>query len=127
MGATGKSFNRLTVLQVNSNKLAPGVYGDGNNLFLSVRPSGSRSWVFRYRARDGKRIREMGLGTAGPGGVSLQDARDRVVALKASIRAGHDPIETKKAAAAAAPVTTKKTYSLQFARSVISLPWSDVR
>jgi len=33
-----KTSNRLTVLFVNSNKLAPGLYGDGNNLFLSVRP-----------------------------------------------------------------------------------------
>jgi hypothetical protein len=29
-----KTSNRLTVLFVNSNKLAPGLYGDGNNLFL---------------------------------------------------------------------------------------------
>ena len=48
-----KTSNRLTVLFVNSNKLAPGLYGDGNNLFLSVRPSGSRSWVFRFRERGG--------------------------------------------------------------------------
>ena len=77
-----KTAHRLTVLFVNSNKLAPGLYGDGNNLFLSVRQSGSRSWVFRFRQRGGDRIREMGLGTAGPDGVSLQDARDRAVALR---------------------------------------------
>jgi hypothetical protein len=67
-----KTSNRLTVLFVNSNKLAPGLYGDGNNLFLSVRPSGSRSWVFRFRERGGNRIRDMGLGTAGPDGVPLR-------------------------------------------------------
>jgi len=32
-----KIANRLTVLFVNSNKLAPGLYDDGNNLLLSVR------------------------------------------------------------------------------------------
>src|SRR6266852_4693205 len=58
-----KTSNRLTVLFVNSTKLAPGLYGDGNTLFLSVRPSGSRSWVFRFRERGGNRIRAMGLGT----------------------------------------------------------------
>ena len=102
-----KTSNRLTVLFVNSNKLAPGLYGDGNNLFLSVRPSGSRSWVFRFRERDGNRIRDMGLGTAGPDGVPLQAARDRAVALRADLRAGRDPIADKKAAAAAAPEAQK--------------------
>ena len=29
-----ETANRLTVLFVNSNKLAPGLYGDGNSLFL---------------------------------------------------------------------------------------------
>ena len=105
-----KTSNRLTVLLVNSNKLAPGLYGDGNNLFLSVRQSGSRSWVFKFRQRGGDRIREMGLGTAGPDGVSLQDARDRAVALRADLRAGRDPIADKKAAAAAAPEAPKKMF-----------------
>src|SRR6266851_1055221 len=86
-----KTSNRLTVLFVNSNKLVPGLYGDGNNLFLSVRPSGSRSWVFRFRERGGNRIRDMGLGTAGPDGVPLQAARNRAVALRADLRAGRDP------------------------------------
>ena len=105
-----KTANRLTVLFVNSNKLAPGLYGDGNNLFLSVRRSGSRSWVFRFRQRGGDRIREMGLGTAGPDGVSLQDARDRAVVLRADLRAGRDPIVDKRAAATAAPTAAKKTF-----------------
>ena len=105
-----KTSNRLTVLFVNSNKLAPGLYGDGNNLFLSVRPSGSRSWVFRFRERGGNRIRDMGLGTAGPDGVPLQAARDRAVALRADLRAGRDPIADKKAAAAAAPEAPQKTF-----------------
>ena len=105
-----RTSNRLTVLFVNSNKLAPGLYGDGNNLFLSVRPSGSRSWVFRFRTRGGNRIRDMGLGTAGPDGVPLQAARDRAVALRADLRAWRDPIEDKKAAAAAAPEAPQKTF-----------------
>src|SRR6266849_1098619 len=103
-----KTSNRLTVLFVNSNKLVPGLYGDGNNLFLSVRPSGSRSWVFRFRG--GNRIRDMGLGTAGPDGVPLQAARDRAVALRADLRAWRDPIADKKAAAAAAPEAPKKMF-----------------
>ncbi len=104
-----KTSNRLTVLFVNSNKLAPGLYGDRNNLFLSVRPSGSRSWVFRFRERGGNRIRDMGLGTAGLDGVPLQAARDRAVALRADLRAGRDPIADKKAAAAA-PEAPQKTF-----------------
>jgi hypothetical protein len=109
-GSKKKSANRLTVLQVNSSKVAPGLYGDGNNLFLSVRPSGSRSWVFRFREPGGKRIREMGLGTAGPNGVPLQEARDRVVALNADRRAGRDPIADRKAVAPAPDA--KKTFGV---------------
>ena len=51
-------INKLSARQVDS--LAPGFYSDGAGLYLRVRPSGSRSWVFRY-TRQGK-VREIGLG-----------------------------------------------------------------
>ena len=49
----------------------PGRYGDGDNLYLIVDPSGSRRWAFIYRWK-GKR-REMGLG--GVAKVGLAEAR----------------------------------------------------
>ena len=51
-------INKLSARQVDS--LAPGFYSDGAGLYLRVRHSGSRSWVFRY-TRQGK-VREIGLG-----------------------------------------------------------------
>lgn len=113
-----KPMNRLTALFVNGSKTAPGLYSDGGNgLYLSVRPSGSRSWVFRYRKRIKKNVsslREMGLGSAGPNGLPLQEARDRAIALKAGLRAGIDPIEAKRAAPAVEAAADKRTFG-QFA------------
>src|SRR5260370_1376287 len=88
---------RLTALLIKSNRLATGMYSDGSGLYLSVRESGSRSWIFRYRERGTGRQRDLGLGSAGQGGVSLDDARERAGELKAGLRRGIDPLAQKKA------------------------------
>jgi hypothetical protein len=77
---------RLTVLVVKSKKLAPGMYCDGGGLYLNVRDSGSRSWIFRYRERGTSKQRDLGLGSAGRDGVTLEDARDRASELRAGLR-----------------------------------------
>jgi integrase len=108
-----KAASRLTALFVNSAKTPPGMHSDGGNgLYLAVRASGSRSWIFRYRHRVTGKLREMGLGSAGPQGVPLQDARDRAVALKADLRADIDPIETKRALPAVEAPAAKKTFGV---------------
>lgn len=61
--------NKLTVKAVAS--LPPGRHSDGNGLYLNVKPSGARSWVFIYHDK-GKR-KERGLG--GVAKVSLAEAR----------------------------------------------------
>ncbi|WP_119417952.1 tyrosine-type recombinase/integrase [Desertibaculum subflavum] len=93
----------------------PGRYGDGGGLFLLVREDGRRSWLFRYRVadaskRDGRRMREMGLGVAdGKGAVTLAEAREKAGAALRQVRNGIDPLvardaerEAQAAAAAAA-------------------------
>jgi hypothetical protein len=50
---------KLSALAVKNAK--PGRYADGNGLYLLVRPSGSRSWVFRGQV-GGKR-QDLGLGS----------------------------------------------------------------
>src|SRR5215472_10532199 len=55
-----RGIHRLTQLQLKRARKR-GLYGDGGGLYLQVGPSGSRSWVFRYK-RDG-RARMMGLGS----------------------------------------------------------------
>ena len=50
---------KLTALAVKNAKT--GKHGDGEGLYLMVKPSGAKSWVLRIQA-DGKR-RDIGLGT----------------------------------------------------------------
>ncbi|MCH6584513.1 MAG: DUF4102 domain-containing protein, partial [Proteobacteria bacterium] len=57
----------LTTRQINT--LPAGFHADGGNLYLRVRDSGSRSWVFRYKRREKRddkvldRVTEIGLGS----------------------------------------------------------------
>lgn len=82
---------------------SPGVYGDGDGLYLRVHPSGRRTWVFiwkRYGAR-----REIGLGPydSGTRRVSLATARVKADEAREIIGAGGDPktdMAERKAAAA---------------------------
>ena len=89
-----KLHHSLTAMSVKNAK--PGRHADGGGLYLLVKPNGSRSWVFRFMLRG--KSRDIGLGAAGPGGLSLADARDEVAALRLKVRSGIDPlVERKKA------------------------------
>ena len=68
----------------------PGRHSDGGNLYLSISPNGGKRWTFFYRFASGRR--EMGLGSAANGRVSLQDARKVAETARALIRSGIDPI-----------------------------------
>ena len=69
----------------------PGIYGDGDGLFLRVRKGGSRQWFFIFK-RDGKRT-EIGLGGYGQGTapVSLFIAREKAEAIREKLARGLDP------------------------------------
>lgn len=98
-------LNRLTVRQVQT-ITAPGRYADGGGLYLKVRPSGSRQWVFLFaRIEGGKRVQtEIGLGSAAPGGTTLALAREKADEHRRSRAVGNDPLERKKAEKVAARV-----------------------
>jgi hypothetical protein len=66
-GPVKRTINRLSARQVETLKKL-GRHADGGNLYLKVTPDGRR-WVFLY-SLNGKQ-REMGLGSAAKGGVSL--------------------------------------------------------
>ncbi|MGF7210087.1 integrase [Skermanella aerolata] len=70
----------------------PGLYADGNGLYLQVARSGAKSWIFRYTAA-GKR-RDMGLG--GLASVSLATARQKAQDARQALLAGIDPLEARK-------------------------------
>lgn len=82
----------------------PGIYGDGDGLYLRVQPTGRRSWVFIWR-RFGTR-REIGLGPYNSGAwhVTLSAARTKAAEAREIIGAGGDPksdMAERKAAAGA--------------------------
>ena len=69
----------------------PGVYGDGDGLYIRVQPSGRKSWLFIWR-RFGVR-REIGLGPfeGGARHVSLTAARAKADEAREIVGAGGDP------------------------------------
>lgn len=71
----------------------PGIYGDGDGLFLRVRKGGSRQWFFIFK-RAGKRT-EIGLGGYGQGTapVSLTLAREKAETIRQKLARGEDPRE----------------------------------
>lgn len=76
----------------------PGFYGDGEGLYLSVKPSGSKSWILRTMVQG--RRRDIGIGSASL--VPLAEARSHARELRTIAREGGDPLASR----------AKKTLSL---------------
>ena len=98
-----KLSNALTPLAVKNAK--PGRHADGGGLQLLVKPSGARSWVYRFMLKG--KSRDVGLGAAGPGGMSLANARDEAAALRLKVKAGTDPLAEREREAAQALATAQ--------------------
>jgi integrase len=103
--------NKLNVKQVGS-LTAPGIYSDGGGLYLRVRPTGTRSWLF-ICMRAGKR-REMGLGSVFD--VPLAKAREKAAAARVVYLEGRDPIMANKAIVRVEerPVTKFGTFAMKW-------------
>src|SRR5690606_12592386 len=73
----------------------PGVYSDGDGLYLRVFKGGSKSWIFIYK-RKGIRT-ELGLGGYGQGTapVSLALAREKAEAIRQRLARGEE-LDSKK-------------------------------
>ena len=82
---------KLTVKKVRAIN-QPGLYGDGNTLYLRVAPGGSKQWVQRLTVL-GKR-RDIGLG--GCSWVTLAEAREAAYANRRLARRGGDPLAAKR-------------------------------
>lgn len=73
----------------------PGLYPDGDGLYLQVRGRAAKSWVYRYMLRG--RRRDMGLGSARL--VSLSEARRRAHAWRRVLKLDRkDPIDYRRGA-----------------------------
>ncbi len=76
---------KLTARQAQT--LGEGNHGDGGNLYLRVKPSGARSWVFRYKAAG--KAKEIGMGSLDTR--SLADARTLAADMRKAIANGTEP------------------------------------
>src|SRR4051794_38972912 len=104
----GRVIGKLSVLKVRQAK-KPGLYGDGGGLFLQVTPSGTRSWVFRYKV--GGKHRVMGLGPAHT--VSLADAREKARECRKLRLERQDPIEVRRAERSAAQLDAARAITFK--------------
>lgn len=89
-----KLHNALSAVEVKTAKA--GRHADGGGLHLLVKDTGARSWVYRFMLKG--KSRDIGLGPAGPGGISLADARNLATALRLKVKAGIDPLEERQRA-----------------------------
>jgi integrase len=71
--------------------LPSGTHGDGNNLYLVVKPSGARTYMMRYQWRG--RPQKMGLGSTRD--VTLKDARDKAIDANRLLAKGINPREAR--------------------------------
>lgn len=87
-----KLHNALTPITVKH--AGPGRHADGGGLYLRVQGGGARSWLFRSVI--GGKARDIGLGpAAGPGALSLGDARAKAREMAAQAAKG-EVVESKR-------------------------------
>jgi len=79
------SIKLLTARQVDS--LETGFHSDGGNLYLRVRDTETRAWVFRYKQAG--RVSELGLGAVASR--TLAQARDLAGRMRTALADGKDP------------------------------------
>ena len=84
-------MGKLTVAKVKA-ITKTGLHGDGDTLYLSVAPGGTKSWIQRLTVNG--RCRDIGLG--GFPLVSLAEARSKVFENRRHARAGGDPLAEKR-------------------------------
>ncbi len=107
-----KDSNKLVARHLD--KLPAGRHNDGSGLYMHVRDTGSRAWVFRYRDRVTSKLRDKGLG-AYPD-VTLAEAREEAAKMRSTLRAGADPIEAKREALRAAKAAHGKAKTFKYCR-----------
>lgn len=83
--------------------LPTGWHSDGGNLYLRVRDSGSRSWVFRYKVAG--KVVEIGLGS--PNDRELKQTRDLAGKMRTALADGENPANILKAKRDPAAMTFK--------------------
>ncbi|WP_457939389.1 tyrosine-type recombinase/integrase [Mesorhizobium sp. 10J20-29] len=94
-----RAFNKLTDIECKAASKS-GLHGDGGGLYLNVKPSGSKSWVYVWKQTvdhggNAKTKRtEMGLGSYPV--VKLSKARLLASECRVAIAEGRNPLEERK-------------------------------
>ena len=89
-----RQLNKLNAKTV-QNADQRGRLSDGGGLYLSVKNKETKAWLFMWTPKGSGKRREMGIG-AYPN-LSLAEARNKAVALRASIEQDRDPIAERDA------------------------------
>jgi integrase len=89
-----RGSERLSARAIQSAK-ERGLYADGKGLYLRVGPTGSKSWIYRYRVAD--RQHDLGLGPYPE--IGLAGARERAMVQRRLRLNGHDPLTVRRSAA----------------------------
>lgn len=109
-------MGKLNPKQV-ENLVEAGTYEDGDGLRLEVKPSGSKSWTFRYQL-EGRR-REMGLGKFPA--VSLKLARQLTAEARRLAATGTDPLASRDAERAAARELERQNAARQVSFQMLAM------
>ena len=86
-----RTLHRLSALKVQALSKR-GHYHDGGGLYLSITPTGCKSWKYRYTIKG--RIRDMGLGSLMD--VSLAEARELATKNRKLAKQGIDPLAQRQ-------------------------------
>ncbi|MBM3565526.1 MAG: DUF4102 domain-containing protein [Alphaproteobacteria bacterium] len=100
-------MGKLTAVAVEKSK-AKGLHSDGDGLYLQVSPTGTRSWLLRFRLHG--RRRDMGLGPFPA--ITLAEARRKAEDARRLVRGGVDPIDAKHELQA--KITAEKAGAITF-------------
>ena len=86
-----RTINRLSARAVATLK-QPGMHADGGGLYLRVKATGAKAWVFIFQWHGARK--EMGLGSVTS--TPLATAREKAVGARLSVEEGINPIEARK-------------------------------
>jgi|HubBroStandDraft_4_1064222.scaffolds.fasta_scaffold00959_16 integrase len=103
-----RAINRLKAVTA-AKATKPGFLADGGGLYLRIGPTGSKSWIFRYR-RDGK-LHDMGLGPLHT--ISLAEAREKAQECRKLRLDEIDPIEARRAGRTQAKLAVAATVTFR--------------